>query len=170
MIPGRISRSAGRLHDAADADCGRRISSRAVDSIRTLLLHTDISDGRSGLTARPRQAIAHLEEAMRLSPHDPQTFLFNTNLSIAHYVAGRYAEAVTFGRKAVQQRPGFTPGIRIFAASLAQAGKTDELKAALGQLKSFQPEISIAWVEENIPYKPRAMAKLVAGLRKAGLQ
>jgi adenylate cyclase len=122
-----------------------------------------------GLDDQPDKAIAHLEQATRMSPHDPQTFLFNTNLAIAHYVAGRYAEAVAFGRKAVQQRPGFTPGLRIYTASLAQTGQIEEASAALDQLKSLQPEISVAWIEENIPYKPQAMAKLVAGLRKAGL-
>ena len=83
---------------------------------------------------------------------------------------GRYPEAVAFSRKAVQQRPGFTGGHRIYAASLAQAGQMGEAKTALDHLKQLQPDISVAWVEENIPYKPDPMAKLVAGLRKAGLQ
>jgi len=52
----------------------------------------------------------------------------------------------------------------------AQTGQVEEASAALDQLKNLQPEISIAWTEENIPYKPQAMVKLVAGLRKAGLQ
>jgi TolB-like protein/class 3 adenylate cyclase/Flp pilus assembly protein TadD len=116
------------------------------------------------------KAVVHMEQAIRMSPHDPQTFLFNTNLAIAHYLSGRYAEAVVVGRKAVQQRPAFTPGLRIYSASLAQAGQIDEARAALDQLKSLQPETSIAWIEENLPYKPQAMAKLVAGLRKAGLE
>jgi TolB-like protein/class 3 adenylate cyclase len=123
-----------------------------------------------GLDDQPDKAIVHLEQATRISPHDPQTFLFNTNLAIAHYVAGRYAEAVAFGRKAVQQRPGFTPGLRIYSASLAQTGQIEEARATLDQLRSLQPEISISWIEENIPYKPQAMAKLVAGLCKAGLE
>ena len=88
-----------------------------------------------GLDDQPDKAIAHLEQAIRMSPHDPQTFLFNANLAIAHYVAGRYAEAVAFGRKAVQQRPGFTPGVRIYAASLAQAGQIEESNAVLDQLE-----------------------------------
>jgi adenylate cyclase len=116
------------------------------------------------------KAVVHMEQAIRMSPHDPQTFLFNTNLAIAHYLSGRYAEAVVLGRKAVQQRPAFTPGLRIYSASLAQAGQIDEARAALDQLKGLQPETSIAWIEENLPYKPQAMAKLVAGLRKAGLE
>jgi TolB-like protein/class 3 adenylate cyclase/tetratricopeptide (TPR) repeat protein len=123
-----------------------------------------------GLDDQPDKAIAHLEQATRISPHDPQTFLFNTNLAIAYYVAGRFPEAVACGLKAVQQRTSFTPGLRIYAASLAQAGQLEEARAALDRLRNLQPGISVSWIEENIPYKPPAMAKLVAGLRKAGLE
>jgi TolB-like protein/class 3 adenylate cyclase/tetratricopeptide (TPR) repeat protein len=116
------------------------------------------------------KAFPHLEQAIKISPHDPQTFLFNANLAIAHYLAGHFTEAVAYGRKAVQQRASFTGGLRIYVASLAQAGQLEEAREALGQLKGFQPDISIAWVEENIPYKPEPMAKVIAGLRKAGLE
>lgn len=116
------------------------------------------------------KAVEHVEQAIRMSPHDPQLFLFNVSLAIAHYLAGRYPEAVAFGRKAVQQRAGFTGGHRIFAASLAQAGQLNEARRALEELRKLQPDISIAWIEANIPYKPDAMGKLIAGLRKAGLE
>jgi Flp pilus assembly protein TadD len=105
-----------------------------------------------------------------MSPHDPQQFLFNVSLAIAHYVAGRYQEAIVFGRKAVQQRAGFSGGPRIYAASLAQAGQINEARIAIEQMKVLQPDISIDWIKANIPYKPNAMAKLVDGLRKAGLE
>jgi TolB-like protein/Tfp pilus assembly protein PilF len=122
-----------------------------------------------GLDDQPDKAIIHLDQATLISPHDPQTFLFNTNLAIAHYMADRYDEAVAYGRKAVQQRSSFTPGLRIYAASLAQKGEIKEAGQILDQLKILQPETSIAWIVENTPYKPQAMAKLVAGLRRAGL-
>jgi TolB-like protein/class 3 adenylate cyclase/tetratricopeptide (TPR) repeat protein len=116
------------------------------------------------------KAVEHLEQAVRMSPHDPQQFLFNVSLAIAHYVAGRYQEAIVFGRKAVQQRAGFSGGPRIYAASLAQAGQINEARIAIEQMKVLQPDISIDWIKANIPYKPNAMAKLVDGLRKAGLE
>lgn len=122
------------------------------------------------LDHQPDRAIEHLEQATQMSPHDPQTFLFNTNLAIAHYVDGRYADAIALTRKSVQQRAGFTGGNRIYVASLAQAGQIEQSRAALVQLKQLQPDISIAWIEEHIPYRPRAMAKLIEGLRKAGLE
>ncbi len=121
-------------------------------------------DGRSD------QAIAHCEQAIRMSPHDPQNVIFNAGLAVAHYLAGRYTEAVGFGRKAVQLRNGWTGGHRTYVASLAQAGQIEEARAALARLKELQPNISIAWFERYIPYMPGPMAKFLEGMRKAGLQ
>ena len=121
------------------------------------------------LDGKSEEALPYLKQALRMSPHDPQNFLVYTALAQAHYMAGRYDEAVDFSRKAVQQRPEFTGGYRIFVASLAQAGQLDDARAALQRLKSLQPDISIAWVEQNTPYRPGPMAKVAEGLRKAGL-
>ncbi|HYC15548.1 MAG TPA: adenylate/guanylate cyclase domain-containing protein [Stellaceae bacterium] len=115
-------------------------------------------------------AKAHLEEAMRLSPHDPQNAIFNTGLAIVHYFAGRYADAVEYSRKALQQRTTFTAGYRIHVASLAQAGRIDEAREALARLKESLPELSVAWIEQNVPYAPGPMARFLEGMRKAGLQ
>jgi adenylate cyclase len=123
-----------------------------------------VCDGRSD------QAIDHIEQAIRMSPHDPQNALFNVHLAAAHYLAGRYNEAIVCGRKAMQQRFGLTNGHRIYIASLAQAGQIDEARAALAKLQELQPEVSIAWIERNIPYRPGPMAKFLDGMRKAGLQ
>jgi adenylate cyclase len=116
------------------------------------------------------QAIIHSERALRLSPHDPQNAIFNVGLAAAHYLAGRFAEAIGCARKAVQQRSGWPPGHRIYCASLAQAGQLDEAHSALDRLKELQPDISIAWIEQNVPYQPGPMTKFLEGMRKAGLE
>ena len=121
-------------------------------------------DGRSG------QAIAHIEQAIRMSPHDPQNALLNAALAAAHYQAGRYAEAIGFGRKAIQQRFELTNGHRIYVASLAQAGRIEDARTALARLQELHPENSLAWIERNVPYTPGPMAKFLEGFRKAGLQ
>ena len=120
--------------------------------------------------ARSDQAIDHTEQAIRMSPHDPQNALLNAALAAAHYQAGRYADAVGFGRRAIQQRFELTNGHRIYVASLAQAGRIDEARAALARLQELHPENSIAWIERNVPYTPGPMAKFLEGFRKAGLQ
>ena len=115
-------------------------------------------------------ATAHLDEAMRMSPQDPQNAIFNTGLAIAHNFAGRYAEAVEYSHKALQQRSTFTAAYRIHVASLAQAGKIEEAREALERLKERHPDLSIAWIEQNVPYTLGAMSKFLEGMRKAGLQ
>jgi TolB-like protein/class 3 adenylate cyclase/Flp pilus assembly protein TadD len=115
------------------------------------------------------EAIHHGELALRMNPYDPQNAIHHVGLAVAHYCAEAFDKAVGAARKAVQQRPGWPPGHRIYCASLAQAGQINEARAALDQLEVLQPQISIAWVEQNTPYQPSAMAKLVEGLRKAGL-
>jgi len=116
------------------------------------------------------EAIAHLKEAIRMSPHDPQNAIFNTGLAIAHYLAGRFAEAVEYSRETLQERSAFTAGHRIHCASLAQNGQIDEAREALARLKEVHPDLSIAWIEQNVPYTTAAMPKFVEGMRKAGLQ
>jgi adenylate cyclase len=119
---------------------------------------------------RADQAIAHLELAIRMSPHDPQNAIFNTGIAVVHYLSGRFAEAAGFGRKALQQRSGFTAANRIIIASLAQAGQIDEARAVLARLKELHPDLSIAWIEEHVPYTPGPMVKFIEGMRKAGLE
>jgi adenylate cyclase len=123
-----------------------------------------VCDGQSD------QAILHGEQAIRMSPHDPQNALVNVGLAAAHYLAGRYNEAIVCSRKAMQQRFGLTNAHRVYIASSAQAGLIDEARTALAKLKELQPEVSIAWIERNIPYRPGPMAKFLEGIRKAGLE
>jgi TolB-like protein/Tfp pilus assembly protein PilF len=119
---------------------------------------------------RTEEAISFSEQAIRMSPHDPQNVVFNNALAVAHYLASRYIEAISFARKAVQQRDGMTSGHRILIACLAQADQLDEAHTELQRLRELQPNVSIAWCEEHIPYTSDQMPKFLEGLRKAGLQ
>ena len=116
------------------------------------------------------RAIAHSEAAIRMSPHDPQDVIFYGGLAAAHYLAGRYNEAINNALRLLQHRPTFTGALRLRVAALAQAGRLDEARAALEELKELQPDLSIAWIEKNVPYTLGPMAKFLEGWRKVGLQ
>jgi adenylate cyclase len=154
----------------------RRTSSAAAEFQRALDLNPNFAAAHGYLGwalafgGESEQAIAHLKEAIRMSPHDPQNAIFNTGLAIAHYLAGRFAEAVEYSRETLQQRSAFTAGHRIHCASLAQNGQIDEAREALAGLKEVHPDLSIAWIESNVPYTAAPMAKFVDGMRKAGLE
>jgi TolB-like protein/Tfp pilus assembly protein PilF len=126
--------------------------------------HAFALDGQSD------QAIPHLELALRMGPHNPQNAVFYVGLATAHYVTGRFAEALGYSQKAMKLRSGWTPAVQIYCACLAQAGQLDEARAALDRLKELHPAISVAWIQENTPWKPGPMAKFIEGMRKAGLE
>lgn len=116
------------------------------------------------------EAIRNLQQAIRMSPRDPLNSFFFAGISAAHYLAGRYPEAVKYGRLAVQLRPETLSGRRILCASLAQAAQIEEAKSVMSALRQLQPNISIAWIKQSVPYTSGPMAHFLEGLRKAGLR
>ncbi len=67
------------------------------------------------------------------------------------------------------EQPGRMGSWRTLSASLAQAGRTEEAKEAMATLRNLQPNLSIAWIEQHVPYTERAMPHFIEGMRKAGL-
>jgi TolB-like protein len=124
---------------------------------------TFVFDGRS------EQALACFEQALRMSPRDPLNGFILAGIAAAHYFAGHYPDAVTWARKAVELRPGLLGGHRVLCASLAQAGQLEDASTAVKALRLLQPNVSLAWVQENVPYTARPMVLFLDGLRRAGL-
>ena len=154
----------------------RRTQDAVVEFQRALDINPNFAAAHGHLGAtlafdgQADKAIPHLELALRMSPHDPGNFLVYRALAAAHYFAGNYSEAISFGHKAVQQRPGFVGCHNFYIVSLARAGQLDEARAALGRLKELQPELSLTWLEQNTPLTAGPMRKFIDDMRIAGLQ
>ena len=117
-----------------------------------------------------REAIAHGEEAIRLSPLDPDMAMFLGGIAVAHYLAGRYAEAFDTSEKLLRLRPGFHGAQRLRCASLAQLGALMKRRQYLATVRREQPQLSIDWIRSSVPYQtPELMEHFLAGMRKAGL-
>jgi adenylate cyclase len=116
------------------------------------------------------KAIIHSQTAIRMSPHDPQQVIFHGGLAAAHYLAGSYDEAINSALSVLRFRPTFNGARRLLVAALAQTGRLDEARKELERLKDFQPDISLAWIEKNVPYTPGPMKSYLEGWRKIGLQ
>jgi tetratricopeptide (TPR) repeat protein len=116
------------------------------------------------------EGLKQTEMAVRLSPRD---HLQAANLSIeglCHLIAGRYAEAVTAERRAVQLRPNFGTAWRTLTAAAGLAGDLDLARQGLAECKRLQPNVSIAWIERYHPIiRAEDRARYVEGMRKAGL-
>jgi TolB-like protein len=144
---------------------------RAVDlNPNSAAAHSHLSRGLA-FAGRDREAIEHGEEAIRLSPLDPEMALFLGAIAVAHYTAGRYAEAVLHTTRALRLRPGFQGAQRLRCASLAQAGRVAEARAQLAVACSEQPQLSSAWIKACVPYQtPELLDRFLDGMRKAGME
>jgi TolB-like protein len=143
---------------------------RAVDlNPSSAAAHCYLSHGLA-FAGQDREAIAHGENAIRLSPLDPEMAMFLGGIAVAHYTAGRYAEAVRCSHELLRLRPGFQGAQRLRCASLAQVGRIDEARSFLATVRREQPEISIDWIRASVPYQTsELMERFLDGMRKAGL-
>jgi TolB-like protein/Flp pilus assembly protein TadD len=115
-------------------------------------------------------AIEAGHKAIRLSPRDPELFHFHVAISLAHFVAERYEEAVTWSNKVMAERPETPAWRRVLAASLAQLGQIAEARKAMEGLLSITPGVT-ATLLRNIVYfkRPADFDRYIEALCKAGL-
>ena len=132
--------------------------------------HCHLSQGLA-FAGHDREAIGHAQEAMRLSPLDPLKALFLGSIAVAHFTAGRYAEALQYTTEAARLRPGFQGAQRMCCACLALCGRTAEARAHLTMVRRQQPHLSLGWIRASVPYQtPDLMERFLDGMRKAGLE
>jgi len=131
--------------------------------------HGDLGRGLA-FAGQDREAIAQAQDAIRLSPLDPDMALFLGAIAVAHYGAGRYGESLRFAEELLRSRPGFQGAQRMRCASLAQTGRIDEARSFLAMIRREQPQLSIDWIRASVPYQtPELMERFLDGMRKAGL-
>jgi tetratricopeptide (TPR) repeat protein len=115
-------------------------------------------------------AIDHLARAMRLSPLDPLMFLMQALTALAHFVAGRYAEAAEWAAKAVREQPNFLGAIRNLAVSNALSGHLEEAQKALALARHLDPGLRLANLKDRVgPFRAKDFARFAEGMRLAGL-
>jgi len=116
--------------------------------------------------------VDHAARAMRLSPRDPNLPSIRGMIAHAHYFAGRYDEALSWAKRALQEPPiGRHQILRIGAASAAMAGHADVAATLRLKLSQENPALRASAVTGVLgPYRdPEHLARYAEGLRKAGL-
>jgi TolB-like protein len=117
----------------------------------------------------PDAAIERVAHAMRLSPQDPQIFSMHGAIACAHFVAGRYAEALSSAETAMREQPNFLLANCIAATSAALAGRLEEARRVMARLRQIDPGLRISNLKDVMYLRAEDFAKWADGLRKAGL-
>jgi adenylate cyclase len=82
-------------------------------------------------SGRPAEAVAPIERAIRRNPYDPQQGIMLGTLSLAHYLAGDYVQAVARSKAALAR--GYRGSLHVTAAALGQLGEALEAERILGR-------------------------------------
>jgi TolB-like protein/cytochrome c-type biogenesis protein CcmH/NrfG len=115
---------------------------------------------------------AHLaaRRALRLSPRDPFSAIYYGIAAYAQFIGRDYDEAIRLAREGIRQRGDFVGAHRVLTAAAGMAGHDDVAKAALQALRRAQPNISLAWIANQMPIKLEAeRAHYLDAFRRAGL-
>ena len=118
-----------------------------------------------------QKAVQAAERALLLSPRDPFSAVYNGIAAYAQFVGRNYEEAMRLAREGIRQRADFVGAHRVLAAAAGMAGEHDVAKLALQELRRAQPNISLAWIADEMPIKEDAeMEHYLEGFRRASLE
>jgi TolB-like protein/class 3 adenylate cyclase len=119
----------------------------------------------------PEVAIERISRALRLSPNDPHSFSMQSAMAGAHFVAGRYAEALPWAEMAVREKPNFLLPVFFLAASAAFAERRVEAEMAMARVRQIDPNFRLSNLHEFFPVRETEVyfTRMIQGLRMAGL-
>jgi adenylate cyclase len=113
----------------------------------------------------------HCGIAARLSPRDFTQAVNFSARGLCHFMAGRFADAADWERRAVYLRPHFGSAWRTLAAAAGKAGNRDLAARALSEAIRLHPSLSIEWVETYHPIVHEIDRRIyIEGLHAAGLR
>ena len=108
--------------------------------------------------------------ALRLSPRDPFSAQYYGSASLAQFIGRNYDEAIRLARVAIRLRGDYAGAHRVLTAAAGMAGQNEVAMAALQELRRAQPNISLAWIANQVPIKQDADREhYLEGFRRAGL-
>ncbi len=148
-------------HDkaVATAEHGVALNPNSADA-HMLLGHTLRFAGRY------EESIPEYKIAIRLNPIPPNNYLFGIAKSYAKM--GQYEEAITWGKKAVRQKPNSFLAHIILTEIYCLSGRYEEARAQAAEVLRIQPKFTLdKWAKK---VKGPDKEKVIDAMRKAGLK
>jgi TolB-like protein len=154
----------------------RRLDDSLAEFEQALQLNPNFSlaQGYYGLAlsycGRWQEAHEAAQRAIRLSPRDPSSAIYYGIAAYAQFVGRNYQQAIALSREAIRQRGDFTGAYRVLTVAAAMTGQAEVAAAALQELRRAQPNVSLAWIASQLPWKLDAdRDHYLEAFRRAGL-
>ncbi len=93
------------------------------------------------------EAVRRAERAIALSPWDPLLHQYEHYCCIAHYAAGDYAAAATYGLSSFERNPNLVSNLRMTAAALAGLGRQADARDIASHVMGLEPGFAVGpWI------------------------
>jgi adenylate cyclase len=154
-----------------DYDSALVYLARARDASPSCAQAWILSSATESYLGRGEEAIRMGERALRLSPGGSNLHFYYNVMSIAHYTAGKYEQAIKWARLSEIEHPSFTSNVRGLCACLSASGKIEEAREWAAKHMALEPDFRLATYERTrMPYKPPELRRTYMNhLRLAGL-
>ena len=124
-------------------------------------------------TGHAEELEQHVQEALRLSPHDHQAYLWHQILGMAHLCLGQDSEAETPLRRCLEINRDYGVPKLYLAASLWGQGREAEARAAAHDALAINPRFSVTMLKSirksTNPTYVSQLARVLENLEKAGI-
>jgi tetratricopeptide (TPR) repeat protein len=153
-----------------DLDDGAALIDRALTLNSNLTLAWTIDGWTKVWLGKPEAAIESEERAMRLSPHDTESWSMHAAMAYALFFSGRYAEAASWAEMAGRENPSLALAAGVAAASSALADLPEEASKAMARVRQIDPELRLSNLKALFPLRrSEDFTRWAEGMRKAGL-
>jgi TolB-like protein/DNA-binding SARP family transcriptional activator len=116
------------------------------------------------------EAIARVNRAIALSPNDPYLSSMRRALAFAHFVAGRYAEAIDYADMNASAPQNAFIALATVAACSAFMGQMDRAHETMTTLRAMEPHLRCSNLRRRFPMtRDEDLQHFANGLRLAGL-
>lgn len=98
----------------------------------------------SAMWGQPEDAVSKAENALRLSPLDPQRYYFEMMLATSYLTFGTPEKAVALCQASLAKNRFHLPTLRALITAAFEADQMDEAREAFDTLTTLQPDLTVA--------------------------
>ncbi len=154
-----------------DDDTALQLADRSTELCPNLALAWNHRGWVNMNCGRPAEALASLERALALSPHDPMEYDTLTAMAWARFTLGDYWRSVDLAKRATQLNPRFSSTWRMLSAALVASGQAGKAAEAARQVLKIEPSFRVSTLRQRFRfrYPDGVRESYEVALRTAGL-